>query len=401
MPIDADDRARPVSDCALSILLVDDDPHDRAYTASLLRRINGDYLVLYADSGEQAGSLLRQSAIDCMLIDYHLPDGHADRMINHFRELAADAQLPLLIISGCGDEEKAASSMRLGASDYITKDRLTVLSLQRAISNAVEKSRLARSLGQEREKLVAANAALARKNREIQSFYHTVSHELKTPITAIREFTALMADGILGEINADQAECLATSLACCDRLTRLVNDLFDAARIETGKLELHHSSSDLALLVSREVELMRGQALDKGIDLSLEVEPDLPLVSVDGNRMGQVLCNLISNALKFTERGGFVRVTVARRSSAEGPLLEITVADNGYGISSEHAELIFDRLYQCSQETTSSQNGMGIGLYLCSQIIHLHGGRLSVDSRLGEGSTFRCTLPLAREPALA
>ena len=375
-------------------LVVDDDPADQMLCRILLQQVDAERHIHCVPSGAEAVSYISAEKVDCVLLDYHLLDGQADTYIERIK--AVSPWVPIIMLSGTGSEAKAALALRLGAADYLVKGRVTAQALQRSITTAIIKAELSRSLDMERRGLISANKELRKQRREIQSFYHTVSHELKTPITAIREFASLVNDGILGEVNEDQKDALDTTISCCDRLTRLVHDLFDAARIETGKLELHRSSVDMHELVEREVMIMQSQARERRISLVYAHDASVPVVDADPSRISQVVCNLISNAIKYTDIEGKVTVSVAYDASLES--VKVQVCDNGFGISAEHAEFIFDRLYQCNDNDAreySSQNGMGIGLYLCHQIVSLHSGEISVESKMGEGSTFVFSLPVA------
>lgn len=375
------------------ILIVDDDPADQTLCSVLLRKINPGFHIQAEESGQVALDIIEQEEIHCVMLDYYLLDGQSDAIVEEIRKVKP--WLPILVMSGVGNEEVAVRLMQLGASDYIGKDRLTLEALERCMTNAIIKCALAESLEVEKQELVIANAALLRQRREIESFYHTVSHELKTPITAVREFNSLLQDEILGSINEDQKEALATSIDCCDRLTRLVNDLFDTARIETGKLELHLTQVNVLDLLRQEVQIMQSVAREKDITLKFTHQSVVPTMLVDPDRINQVVCNLISNGIKYGRQGGYVDIALATANA--GSQVVITVKDNGFGISAEHAEFIFDRLFQCEEpgdENVTSQNGMGIGLFLCRQIIDIHGGELGFESVLGQGSTFTVTLPV-------
>ena len=377
----------------LTVLIVDDDEADRERLSDVLRQIQSDVRVIVCGSTNLARSMIHEQVVDCVLLDFHLVDGVPRGHIQALKIAAHDSHLPVVVMSSYGSEAKATNAMRNGAADYLAKNKVTPGELRRAIQNSISKADLSRTLDTERQNLQLAIDDLRRKNREVQSFYHTVSHELKTPITAIREFCSLVHDEVLGEITQGQLDAMQTSLGCCDRLTLLVNDLFDAARVETGKLELVAQSTDMVELLANEIAIQRPWAREHQLELELHIESPLPAAMVDGMRVRQVLANLMRNAVKFTEAGGRIDVS-ARYLKAEG-CLEIQVQDNGYGISSEHAEFIFDRLYQCDPQGQDSQNGMGIGLYLCSQIVHQHKGTISVDSVLGEGSVFTFTLPIS------
>ena len=376
-------------------LIVDDDPADQLLCKLMLQEHSDRRVVHCVQSGAEALEYIAKNSLDCIFLDYHLLDGRADTYIEQFAALSP--WTPIIVLSGAGNEDKAALALRLGAADYLTKGRVTAHVLERSLVDAIAKLDLERTLDAERNHLIAANEELRSQRREIQSFYHTVSHELKSPITAAREFGSLFAEGVLGEVNEAQKEALNTSIASCDRLANMVDDLFDAARIETGKLELFSETTDLNNLLAGDVESMRQRAVERRISLIFDHDSQAPLVKVDPVRVSQVVRNLIANAIKYTDHGGRIRVSIA--FDEPDNIVKVRVVDNGFGIASKHAEFIFDRLYQCSQvdETdVSSQNGMGIGLYLCKQIIHLHGGEISVDSVLGEGSTFEFYLPVGQ-----
>lgn len=376
----------------LTVLIVDDDEADREQFSDVIRKIHSDIRVIVCGSTDVAKSMIQQQLVDCVLLDFHLVGGVARGHIRALKNAAQDSHLPVVIMSSYGSEAKATNAMRNGAADYLAKNKVTPGALRRAIHNSISKADLSRTLDTERQNLQLAIEDLRRKNREVQSFYHTVSHELKTPITAIREFCSLVHDEVLGEVTEGQLDAMQTSLGCCDRLTLLVNDLFDAARVETGKLELVAQPTDMVELITNEIAVQRPWAREHQLSLELHIESDLPICMVDGMRIRQVLANLMRNAVKFTEAGG--RIDVSASYQKADNCLEVRVEDNGYGISSEHAEFIFDRLYQCDPQGQNSQNGMGIGLYLCSQIVHQHSGTISVDAVLGEGSVFTFTLPV-------
>ena len=391
-------QASPEDHATIRVLVVDDNPADIALCVVMLQRVHQHLDVVTCDSAAKALEFVSQQEFDCVLLDFHLPDGYADELIGPMRHAADNHWLPVLVLSGYGDEEKAVAAMQSGASDYLTKSSWNTTTLAKAMHTSMCKARLEQSLEQERENLLAANKELTRRAREIQSFYHTVSHELKTPLTATREFCSLVADGVLGEINEGQKDAMQTAISGCDHLVRLVNDLFDTARLETGKLELHREDTDIRALIEEELRIMQPRADEHQITLRSKLAKTLPVLSIDAKRIGQVMVNLIGNAIKFTNQQGRITVTaqVINSPQAEGTRhwLEIGVEDNGYGIAAEHAELIFDRMYQVGDEPNATQNGMGIGLYLCKQIVHLHGGTISVESEVGKGSRFSFRLPV-------
>lgn len=245
--------------------------------------------------------------------------------------------------------------------------------------------------------LERSNADLRHKNEEIQNFYHTLSHELKTPLTSAREFIAIVVDGLAGELNDTQKEYLRISLESCNQLRVCINDLLDATRLETGKLSIELKPASLGAVVERVVKTLRPAATGKHIELVCEVEAGLPAVSLDENRITQVITNLLNNALKFTEPGGRILAGVSSAPEQAG-VVEVAVSDSGCGIPAEQLGRIFDRLYQIKSGDASTEQGVGLGLYICRELVRLHGGDISVESKIGAGSTFTFTLPL--QPAL-
>src|SRR5207248_1411600 len=153
-------------------------------------------------------------------------------------------------------------------------------------------------------KLESTNKDLLRKNEEIQNFYHTLSHELKTPLTSAREFISIVMDGLAGKVNETQLEYLGIAKESCNQLRVFLNDLMDTTRLETGKLRMERKSVALGSLVQQIVRMMNPVAAAKRIRLSETVQPRLPTVLIDEHRITQVITNLLNNALKFTPEGG-------------------------------------------------------------------------------------------------
>jgi len=246
------------------------------------------------------------------------------------------------------------------------------------------------------QELETTNKDLLRKNQEIQSFYHTLSHELKTPLTSAREFISILMDGLAGPLNETQVEYLGIAKESCNQLRVCINDLLDATRLETGKMALDLKPVSLANLVQRVVTTMGPRAAGKQIALRHEVQPGLPDAPIDEHRMTQVISNLLNNAIKYTPPGGEIIVT-AREAPAHPELLHVSVRDTGCGIAKEHQEHIFDRLYQVKAGDATTEQGVGLGLYLCRELVQLHGGNIWVDSELGQGSTFCFVLPKSQQ----
>lgn len=327
-----------------------------------------------------------------MLLDYLLPD------LDGIAFLAAlDADLttlafPIIMLTGYGSEMIVAEAMRAGAADYLPKDLLSAKSLSRAVTNAVEKHQLRRAVEEQRRSLWRTNAELRRRNEEICTFYHMLYHELKTPLTAVREFVAIVIDGLAGPINETQREYLGIAKSSCDQMTLGLNDLLDVARLDTGKLHMEPCLVAIDTVVERAVTMMLPMAGHAQIDLSYQVDPALPDMMMDTRRIMQVLTNLVGNALKFTPVGGQVSVRVTQLPPEQDGVL-IAVRDTGRGIAPELRSRIFERLYQAREEDEVFEGGLGLGLYICREVIKLHRGEIWVESTPGQGSAFFFTLP--------
>jgi len=235
--------------------------------------------------------------------------------------------------------------------------------------------------------LVEARARAEAANEAKSRFLATVSHEFRTPLNGILGMADLLTD--TGP-DAEQATYVAALRTSGEALLALVDDILDFAKVEAGKLELVAEPFDMAQLVETVAELMAPRAQAKGIELAAHIAPDLPARLVgDRDRLRQILLNLVGNAVKFTEAGG-VGLSLARA----GEHLEITIADTGPGIPADRLETIFGEFEQLDHGSLAGQTGTGLGLAIVRRLARLMGGEVHAESRLGDGATFRVTLPL-------
>jgi len=241
------------------------------------------------------------------------------------------------------------------------------------------------------EQLREVNEKLRQKHEELQSFYHTVSHELKTPLTSAREFVSLVLEGLVGPLTDTQKEYLLIAQESCDQMRDCINDMLDTTRLDTGKMRLDLKRRSLSSLIQKVVTMFTPAAEQKHIRLAGKVHPRLPDVLMDHGRIEQVITNLLNNAMRFTPEGG--RITVdAAPVSGEVNFIEVEVRDTGCGIPPEHLSHVFDRLYQVQTGNGAGSKGLGLGLHICRELVHLHGGDIRVESEPGKGSAFFFTL---------
>ncbi len=219
-----------------------------------------------------------------------------------------------------------------------------------------------------------------------------VSHELRTPLTAAQQFVAIMHDGIAGPLTDRQTEYLGIANRNLNQLGRMIGDLLDASRSDSGKLSFEIGRVRMDDLVAEVVGAVGSGASERGVELVLEAVP-VPEVLSDPDRVAQVVTNLVDNAVKFTPSGG--RVTVRVAADSDEGFVRTSVEDTGPGIPPEVQEHLFQRLYQADAGDSVSRRGLGLGLYISREIVHRHGGRIWVESEVGRGSTFHFTMPLA------
>ena len=251
------------------------------------------------------------------------------------------------------------------------------------------------------EDLRRHNEALEEENRRVREvnqlkseFVSLVSHELRTPLTAISGYLDLLLEAQGAQSSAKQQELLAIVQRNAERLVKLIDDLLDLSRIESGKVELRATAVDSVALITEVVSFLRPQIEAKGQQLSFDRPATLPTVAGDAERIRQILINLLSNAHKYTPAGGQIKL----RARAEDGWVHIDVQDNGIGLSPEEQAHLFDRFFRARQPATQGVEGTGLGLPITQLLVEMHGGRISVTSTPGEGSTFSFTLPVADVP---
>jgi signal transduction histidine kinase len=255
------------------------------------------------------------------------------------------------------------------------------------VANRDELGALATNLNRTNDELGRLYRELENASRHKSEFLANMSHELRTPLNAVIGFSEVLQARLFGELNDKQADYVADIHTSGRHLLALINDILDLSKIEAGRMELQVSTVALAEVLESSVALMRERATQQGISVKLEVNPTIGVIEADERKVKQVLFNLLSNALKFTARGGHVNVT-ARSESDE---VIVSVRDDGFGVAPEDQARIFEEFEQVG--TAQLQEGTGLGLALSRRFVELHGGRLWVESAPGQGSTFSFNLP--------
>ena len=242
--------------------------------------------------------------------------------------------------------------------------------------------------------LAAQNAELAQLDELKDNFLSSVSHELRTPLTAIKGSAELLLDDE-GASEEVQRQFLTIINVESDRLTRLINDVLDLARYESGQEIWNDAPNSLSEIVDSAVAGTQSLAMQKSLDVGLKLDSDLPDVWCDQDKINQVLTNLLSNAIKFTPENGVIGISAAELNSpSDGRVVEIKVSDNGIGIAEGELEDIFQKFKQIGDTPTDIQKGTGLGLPICKEIIAHYAGNIWAESEPGKGSVFIFTLPV-------
>jgi two-component system sensor histidine kinase ChiS len=273
-----------------------------------------------------------------------------------------------------------------------------------ASTNALRNAALYQRISKKNETLETMNEELSIANQELENlskaksdFVSMVSHELRTPLTSIIGFSELLAEAHVGELTGEQEEYIRQILRKGKDLLALINDLLDAGRLESGKLALRYRVVDLVDVILS-VRSSTRHVTESLPTINTHIPTDLPAFEGDAEKITQILTNLVTNALKFSPPGSPVDIIVSmihgRRESDRGDLIQISVKDRGIGIAEDERQRIFDQFIQVQQGSSRSFQGAGLGLYICRSFVELHGGKIWVESTIGEGSTFHFSIPL-------
>jgi signal transduction histidine kinase len=236
---------------------------------------------------------------------------------------------------------------------------------------------------------ISARMALERTKDE---FVSVVSHELRTPLTSLRASLGLLASGVLDDQPEKTGRMLEVAVSNTERLVRLINDILDVERIESGLVTMDIQPWNVRELLEQASGEMSSLAGASGVSLKVESSPDLTML-IDRDRMIQTLANLISNAIKFSDPGADVLI----RAHADDSRVVVEIEDHGRGIPSEKLETVFDKFQQVDASVSREMGGTGLGLTICKSIIEQHGGEIAVESIEGEGSTFTFWVPVIPE----
>lgn len=359
---------------SIRVLLVEDDEIDRKLVERLLTRCPQPLKFTIEPSDTLSGAIehLSKAKFDIVIADLGLPDSSGIETVRKISEL--NPNIAIVVLTGLDDEETGLLAIKNGAADYLVKGRELENVLVRTIRYAIE-----RKLAEEKLK-----EAIEMKSE----FISTVSHELRTPMTSIKEGISIVLEGAAGQINDDQKELLDIAKRNLDRLARLINDVLDFQKLQSGKMGFNMQENNINEVVEEVYNAMLPPIKRNGLDFSLNFDNTLPRIKFDVDKIIQVLTNLVNNAVKFTEKG---QITIA--TSKLENAIQVSVSDTGSGMKPEDLPKLFQKFGQLGKGGDRKTGGTGLGLAICKDIIGRHNGKIWAESEAGKGSTFNFTLP--------
>lgn len=339
--------------------------------------------MLRASSGKECLAIAEEQLPDMIVLDIQMPEMDGFETLRRLRANPTTARIPVIFLTAIKrDPQSIAEGILLGAEEYLTKP----IDLEELFARVRS---IYRVMGVQREL------------EQVKSqFMAMLVHDLRTPLTiVISSIDYILRHYNEKPLDADSIKLMQTVLASTRGMAGLVNDLLDLSKYQAGQMLLDKQTITIHEMIEESLQPFLLQFKRKNIQLVTEVNPELPRVEADSGKIVQLMTNLLSNAMKFTPDNGFVKIIVAKESSAEnaGGFIKVSVSDSGVGIKPDEIPLLFEQYRQVSSSTKSKEKGTGLGLAICKLIVQAHNGTITVSSELNKGTTFTFTLPAQAE----
>lgn len=375
----------------IRVLLVDDDEEDALIARELLDDSEHvRFAVTWARDAAQALTLLVSEPFDVCLLDLRLGADSGLHVLAEARERGLE--LPIVMLTGQGDRDSDLQAMEAGATDYLVKGKLDAALLERTVRYAIVNhaqqqaiARHAQALEVAQGDLERANTRLAEIVRRQNEILGMAAHDLRSPLGIVLGYVGLLqgVEGIeLAE--GERVDVLARVQSSVRFMVNVIDDLLDISAIESGTIDIDLRPSSLGDVVGATAGAMRIVAAAKGITLKVEEPPAPVVVRADARRLDQVVCNLVSNAIKYSQRDGEVRV----RIESDPKSARIVVEDDGIGIAPEFRARMFTPFAKGQRAGTAGEKSAGLGLAIVKRIVDAHGGSIAVESEPGRGARF-------------
>jgi len=364
----------------LKVLLVEDDPLDakllqRALHASTIGELQNSTARSLADTLK----LLAQENFDAVVLDLNLPDSKGLHSVVQIKQKSPS--IPIIVLTGSDDTQLALDAVKAGAQDFLIKGQPSNESICRSVRYAIERKRF--------EELTYEHSKKSALLDQLQEFMAALTHDLKGPLAGTSRLLEMLALERMGTVSDEQERVLLMLKDNNDQLLSMIQRLIDMYQFQTDTQRLDLKDADIVNLISESVKTFLPLASKRGIKLTTELSSSNAPISIDLTSMRRLINNLLDNALKFTAKDGQIIV----RTHTNNNHLIIEVEDSGCGIAEEVQEYLFQR-FKHGHQGQHFPPGSGLGLYLCKKIADLHAGDIECVSKVGNGSTFRVTLPL-------
>ncbi|MGA1825266.1 MAG: ATP-binding protein [bacterium] len=365
----------------ITILIVDDDFNARKTFGNILK-LQG-YTVESVATASEAISHIKDKFYHIVFIDLRLPDRSGLDVLRSIKDIHEDTMA--IMVTAYASIDSSIEAMNQGAYSYIMKP-INMDYLQVVLEKALEKQSLSMDNKRLLRELQEANEKLKEMDRLKSAFVAMVSHEFKNPLVVLQLSLDHVLAGYMGDINPKQEKFLRLSKNEIDRLLRLVIDLLDISKIETGGMHLKKETIEILPLIKRIITPYENLLSKKQIALQLEINQDIGSLRADEDKLSQVIINLLSNAIKYTPQQGEIRINVSRKDNG----IQFIISDTGPGISQKDILKLFDKFERLIAE---NEEGTGLGLSIAKYIVELHKGKIWVESTVGKGSSFIFVLP--------
>lgn len=366
------------------VLVVDDDRVNIRILGGILKA--DGYIMAEADSGEKALELYPSFDPDLVLLDVMMPGIDGFETCRQLKRTYGDKSAPIIFITAKNASDDVVEGLEAGGVDYLPKPFNPKEVLAR-IKTHMQNQLLSEQQQMLVEQLSNANAA---KNR----FLGMAAHDLRNPLASIRGLSEFLRDGAVGPLSADQLDLIQTIHGASQSMLELVNELLDVATIEAGELKIAREPHDLSDIVTKSATLLNMEASKKNTRVVVERGTGPFVLSIDAQKMRQVVDNLLSNAVKYSPPGS----TVVARVNTETALGYCTLAvrDEGPGIPDDERDKLFKDFGRLSVKPTGGEKSTGLGLAICRKIVEAHGGTIVAENLPTRGCEFRVTLPILR-----
>lgn len=372
------------SNPSATILVVDDNSDMRYYIKSVLSK-NKAWQVVLAGDGVAALKRAQQVQPDIILSDIMMPNMDGRRLVSKLRANRATKNTPIIFLSARAGEEAKVEGLARGVDDYLVKPFTARELIARVDAHLKLALKRKKAHAEELEQLWELNKAK-------DDFISLASHQLRTPVTGVKQYVGMLLEGYAGKLTRHQLDMLQRAYEANERGLGIIEDLLKVAKVDAGKLTLHRTPTDLAKLVMEVVGEQSEKIKRRNQTITFTPPATLPRALVDPGLIRMVVENLVDNASKYSDEGKDISLGL----DYDKTKVRISVQDHGIGIDESELPKLFQKFSRLSNSRATRAGGTGIGLYWAKKVLDVHGGEISVTSKIGDGSSFVVTLPQAR-----